>query len=132
MARRRRSRSSHQRDDNSVASRRLHDDIYNPVPSRHFVLSLADRRFFSPVDEVMSPVRLQRRVVVDQANVNKRHKDYEKKLQAYWGKMYFNAPQAVTVCVRRKERRETLFALRKTGKGARSRKRRNSWSDVRC
>lgn len=44
----------------------------------------------------------------------------------------FSAPRSVMICVRRKSRREVLFALRKTGKGARSRKRRNEWSNVKC
>lgn len=44
----------------------------------------------------------------------------------------FEDPRRVMICVRRKSRREVLFAIRKTGKGARSRKRRNEWSNVRC
>lgn len=44
----------------------------------------------------------------------------------------FEAPRSVTVCLRRKTRREVLFAKSKTGKGSRSRKIRNQWSDVKC
>lgn len=44
----------------------------------------------------------------------------------------FQDPRRVMICVRRKSRREVLFAIRKTGKGARSRKRRNEWSNVKC
>lgn len=44
---------------------------------------------------------------------------------------FADARQAV-VCVRRKQRREVLFAKRRTGRGARSRKRFNQWSDVGC
>lgn len=44
----------------------------------------------------------------------------------------FSVPREVALCVRRKERREVIFAKRKGGKGARSRRRRNRWSDVRC
>lgn len=44
----------------------------------------------------------------------------------------FDEPHKVVVCVRRKVRREVLFAKRKTGRGARSPKRRNLWSDVKC
>lgn len=39
----------------------------------------------------------------------------------------------VLVCVRRKQRREVIFAKRKAGKGARTRRRRrNYYSNVRC
>lgn len=44
----------------------------------------------------------------------------------------FNVPEKVAVCVRRKERREVLFALKKRGKGSRSRRLRNEFSDVSC
>lgn len=43
----------------------------------------------------------------------------------------FRQPKAVAICVRRKQRREVLFASGKGGKGWR-RKRRNAWSDVHC
>lgn len=37
------------------------------------------------------------------------------------------------VCVRRAQRREVLFALRRTGKGGRrNKRRRNRWSDYKC
>lgn len=44
----------------------------------------------------------------------------------------FASPDTVLVCARRHRRREVLFALRKTGKGARSKRRRNSYSNTRC
>ena len=45
----------------------------------------------------------------------------------------FEAPRSVVICVRRKQRREVLFATRKTGKGGRARRhRRNYYSNVRC
>lgn len=44
----------------------------------------------------------------------------------------FALPERVMRCVQRKERREVLFAKRKTGKGARSPKRRNYWSAISC
>lgn len=37
-----------------------------------------------------------------------------------------------TLCTKRKTRRETLFALKRTGRGARSPKRRNQWSSIKC
>lgn len=46
----------------------------------------------------------------------------------------FAVPKKVLVCVRRKQRKEVLHALGKTGGGARvsRRRRRNAWSDVDC
>lgn len=45
----------------------------------------------------------------------------------------FEAPRYVVQCVRRKNRREVLFAKKKTGKGSKAKiRRRNAWSSVRC
>jgi len=44
----------------------------------------------------------------------------------------FRVPDRVAICVRRGRRKEVLFALNKTGKGARSPKKRNSFSKVSC
>lgn len=44
------------------------------------------------------------------------------------GALAFVAPSQVIVCIRRKRRKETLFALKKTKKGAASRKRQNKWT----
>lgn len=48
-------------------------------------------------------------------------------------KFRFTVPKHVAICIRRKQRRETLFALSKTEKGSRQRRRRrNHYSDVSC
>lgn len=44
----------------------------------------------------------------------------------------FTRPNNVAVCVRRQRRKEVLFALKRTGKGSKSRRHRNSLSDVSC
>ncbi len=45
----------------------------------------------------------------------------------------FAKPRGVTLCVRRTRRRETLFALKRTGKGSRApRRHRNEWSTLKC
>lgn len=46
----------------------------------------------------------------------------------------FKAPRGVMVCVRRRSRREVLFARGSVGRGSRvsSRRRRNENSDIRC
>lgn len=47
-------------------------------------------------------------------------------------KLGFSAPQGVVLCVRRKQRREILFAKSRTGRGAHTPKKRNAWSNVKC
>lgn len=45
----------------------------------------------------------------------------------------FTDPRQVAVCVRRKQRKEVLHALKKTGKGKRHRRPRRTWlSNIRC
>jgi len=44
----------------------------------------------------------------------------------------FRVPDRVAICVRRGRRKEVLFALNKTGKGARSPKKHNAFSKVSC
>lgn len=45
----------------------------------------------------------------------------------------FARPSHLPVCIRRKRRKEVIFALKKAGKGARQRKRRrNETSDISC
>jgi len=47
-------------------------------------------------------------------------------------RLRFVAPIRTVICLKRKARREVLFAFKRTGKGARTPKRRNQWSDVEC
>ena len=44
----------------------------------------------------------------------------------------FSNPNRVAICIRRKRRKEVLFALRKTGRGSRARRHYNAHSFVRC
>lgn len=48
-----------------------------------------------------------------------------------WSALHFSYPEHALVCVRRKSRRQVLFALGRGGGGKR-RPRRNDYSDVRC
>lgn len=41
-------------------------------------------------------------------------------------------PEVLAVCVRRKERREVLFAFKKNGRGGAKKRRYNEWSKVHC
>lgn len=46
-------------------------------------------------------------------------------------KVGFKIPDKVAICIRRKQRKEVLFAKRKTGRGS-ARPKRNKWSDIHC
>ncbi|UDN67494.1 hypothetical protein [robinz microvirus RP_32] len=93
-----------------------------PVPSftQKQVLDSGDRRLFQP-DRSTRPPHTPRpgssRVVAT-----------AQKLSA----LRFADPRFVAVCVRRKIRKEVLFALRKTRKGGGARKHKNFWSDISC
>lgn len=45
----------------------------------------------------------------------------------------FRSPKSVIICLKRKIRKEVIFAKKLTGKGSRkTNRRRNQWSDIRC
>lgn len=93
------------------------------------ILSLEDRRMFHPEDVPHPRGSLNRssRLVV---SVAPKARHISSGLPAH---IKFNVPKEVALCVRRKQRRQVLFALRRTGKGARKfYRRRNEWSNVRC
>lgn len=88
---------------------------------RSVVLSMPDRRSWRPDASTAAPAAYQR-------------SDARLKATA-WSSPFSQAfvnPSRVGICIRRKVRREVLFALRKHGKGARSPRRRNFWSEVVC
>lgn len=119
---------------------------YVPDPVRVFdyyrrpVLSvIEDRRTFHPLREARPVATLsrrdQRRLVERPINRPVRDKDrplsYVDPFPAL--RLGFAVPEKVVRCVRRKQRREVLFAVRKTGAGSRARyRRRDEWSDVSC
>lgn len=79
-----------------------------------------DRREFLPNRRSVPPTAVRSgasRVVVSKSLSNLRFKE----------------PKLVALCVRRKSRREVIFALRKNFKGAKVRnRRRNFWSSISC
>ena len=99
------------------------------------VRSLEDRREYNPFGvyrPAASVFKADRDVVADRgSSVDKRVLRFGKFSQ-YGQRMSFRVPTRVSICVRRGVRRSVLFALKRTGKGARSRKRFNYWSAVRC
>lgn len=123
MARRKRRNRSEQRDVSPIAN---HVAV-RPIRSAGLSLSPDLRHWLpDPAAAVFQANRPSTRLF-DQPNVNK-----SGRRSSSATKLRFAVPKDVGVCVRRKSRREVLFALRKTGKGARSRRRRNEWSGVTC
>lgn len=47
-------------------------------------------------------------------------------------RLHYVRPNKIAVCIRRKQRRQVLFATRNTGKGAKSPRRRNYYSQIGC
>lgn len=95
--------------------------------ARAIVRAIEDRRTFHPLRE-LRPARATRRAsartVVSPAKLAGRFPPTG---------LSFSVPRDVAVCVRRKTRREVIFAFKKAGKGSRARKRRrNAFSDKRC
>lgn len=105
----------------SIANPRLLRPIISrPVDLRVF----EDRRMYGPVSSW--PRRVSRAAAVP-ASVAERPRGWTRQLS-----FSFVGPRKVLICVRRKTRREVLFATRRTRRGSASSRRRNSWSDVRC
>lgn len=92
-----------------------------PSPTTSQVRQYGDRRLFRP-DRIIAPppavTRASARVV---ASSNRS-----------FNTLRFADPKLVTICARRKERREVLFAKRLTRKGSGSSKRNNFWSRISC
>lgn len=123
----------------STRSRRVIRDNANrmlPTPVRSVQLDLEDflrkpteiedRRQYHPDDDWRSPRDV--RGNSDHVLVVTGH-DRKRVVSPFVG---FEVPQQVMVCVRRKQRREVLHALNKTGRGGQRRPRRGPYSDVRC
>ena len=140
MGRKRHSNTPHhsdERDDNSPSLEKLlrPQIIKKPLPSPYTpspqkILSntlrqIEDRRTFHPQAEkrpARSINRAQHKLVL--------HKPNAPKLSH---KVAFSAPKNVLICIRRKRRKEVLFAKKQTRKGAGAKRhRRNYFSEVTC
>lgn len=88
------------------------------------LLAIEDRRTFHPARMFRAPLSVSRRAfakVVARPNRALHRETFS-----------FAVPQKVALCVRRKERREVLHALKRTRSGGGRSKRRNAWSAVKC
>lgn len=145
---RRRKNTPTQRDTTDIAndSELLREFIQKPKPYRPITPQLTkpltdqiDNRFWTP--EIPSPGAVPRSAARLKAPSNgavsvsgpSRTAVGNRRTRSVPSTIAFAKPTGVAVCVRRKTRREVLFAKNRTGKGARAfRRRRNHWSDVRC
>ena len=112
-----RKRSNRQRDNKSIASSLLSNRI-------HTLLSdIEDRRQFHPLDDIRPAKGLSRfGSMLHVSPVGDRAK--ARKVQRSGPETFkFNIPSGVAVCVRRQQRREVLFALKRSGKGSKSQSR---------
>jgi len=124
MARGRSQRSSGLRENISFANRRLTALNFTTRPLT-FLQTIEDRRDFHP-EQAARPARSFSRSVHSLAVPRQRG-----------GRLpigvTFENPTKVLVCVRRKSRREILFAAGHTGKGsALGKRRRSHYSEIQC
>lgn len=101
-------------------------DLRGLEVARALVRSLEDRRTFHPLRDLrpLGSVRKEaRRIRVAPAKTRGLYPS---------AGLRFSDPKLVAKCVRRKERREVLFASKRTGKGARARRRRDAFSGIGC
>jgi len=135
----RRSRTRQDRDTSDIAS------LLAPVqaPTRAFVTfepAVSDRRLFHPEDD-FSPAlgfgSVPASVTFSTGTLSTPRPPLSKRTSglptgSLIGHPAFAAPPGVAICVRRKQRREVLHALRKTKPGRGRSKRRNYYSEVKC
>lgn len=93
-----------------------------------------DRRQYHPLDEWAPPKMFTGNParIVHKNKFSRPHKSAGFVVSGVPKLTAFKAPQRTLVCVRRSARKEVLFALRKTKKGAGSRRRLNRFSEVSC
>lgn len=120
------------RDHNSIAS----SLAFRPTVSRStFVIIPADRREFDPDPYVArSFSNRSARVTVAPPTIKSRPavRNGRPKFFPSREQHVFAAPQSVAICVRRKQRREVLFAKKLKTSGRGRSKRRNYHSNIRC
>lgn len=91
-----------------------------PTPTPHEVLPYAgDRRYFTPDASVARPKSVTRSA----ARID---------VGSQPAAVRFAEPRLVGICARRQIRKEVLHALKRTRKGAGSKKHFNFWSKVSC
>lgn len=88
------------------------------------------RSFYPDPDYFRSPLKLNGQRASNVASPNRNAKTQRSKTMLPYA-VGFQQPTQVLVCVRRKIRREILFAKKRT-RGASRKKHRNTFSNIRC
>lgn len=127
MARRRRRSEADPVDQRLDVLRDLTTPITRPLPGLHHVrraevLEVEDRRRYHPLGALAPPSRALPRANEVRPSRNP---------ATPWG-FNFRIPNAVAICVRRKQRKEIIHAKRIAGKRGLSGGKRNVWSTVGC
>lgn len=106
--------------------------LYTPVTTQ-IIQELDDSRLWSPEPPIANPARdmLGRpaRILERPTRTKLRYAQPQRLSKA---RMAYSRPEQVTTCVRRKNRREVLFALKLHGKGAGGRRHRTNRSNIKC
>lgn len=121
-----------QRDLSTIANRpRLLDTIQYPFKA--FSLTpVEDRRTYHP-DGPFRPARTFRGTPASVSGSRKLdHRAKSRSFRNLSSVINFQVPSSVLICVRRKSRREVLFARKKTRRGSRSGRSRNWFSSISC
>lgn len=132
----------------SVTTYRRRPALIQVYPPKRVLIDLRqfeDRRRYHPLREMQAAGVLDRRearMIIERdkrsdrmrrdrrydLNPLDRFKDYMPSFR-----LGFKFPDKVVKCVRRQQRREVIFALKKRGKGSRAlRRRRDEFSDISC
>jgi len=110
----------------------LVDDLPRPVIRPLPLTLFEDLRTFHPLEEAR-PVGVVSRRDARRLIERPRKAAYAARDPFPSLRLGFAVPQKVVKCVRRKQRREALFAFGRTGAGSQARRRRrDQWSDVQC
>lgn len=143
-SRRRRSHRSYrspptQRETNAFANRRLLADRWNYTSPLSLI---EDRRQWHP-DPVRQPLTTASQRAHTYRQALSRFSNRSNQREYVRPKLYTNQWQNISgpiafvdrrtiICVRRKQRREVLFAIRRTGRGSGVPRRRTPFSDIKC
>ena len=108
-------------------NRRLRSSSFDKKLSDYNNRFVEDRRLYNPSTFVTPKTTLGKSAVIKQASSSPAAKGVQKTTQ-----MRFIAPKEVITCLRRKQRKEVMHAIKKAGKSGQKRPTRNQLSNIKC